>query len=92
MDDDDKDPNAVIRDSYGGNGSRYLQEMANWHDIHFCSACGMPNKKDRLVFQQNVEGKGFNLCGACAVKYQNWRAETPSRKPDVEWFVQLNTH
>ncbi|MBM4402750.1 MAG: hypothetical protein FJ044_05915 [Candidatus Cloacimonetes bacterium] len=64
---DDKDPNEVIRDDYGGDWSRYLAVMVEWHGIKFCSVCGKANKEDPN-FQVGGGAGGEHLCGTCAAK------------------------
>ncbi|OGZ63137.1 MAG: hypothetical protein A2998_01820 [Candidatus Staskawiczbacteria bacterium RIFCSPLOWO2_01_FULL_37_25b] len=67
MSPDDKNPCEVIKENYGGDRSRYLRAMANWHDIIFCDVCGKANKQDTSVFQANIENTDVNLCSDCAV-------------------------
>ncbi|GEM_PF-5845018 len=94
MDYTDRSPDEVIEQDYAADRNHYLQIMAAWHGIHFCNVCGKPNKEDKLVFQENIEGKGVNLCGLCAVEYQaRWRPENSPVEPNVLRFIFLkNLH
>lgn len=87
MQSDDEDPNKVIKESYGGDRSRYLLSMAGWHNIIFCDACGKANKQSLLTFQTDVEGSGIDLCSECVREYQAWHIEHFSLEPNFREFV-----
>jgi hypothetical protein len=66
MDADDRNPNEVIEDTFGGNRDHYLQVMADWHQIRFCFVCGRANKEAPDGFVEDLSGRGNNLCAVCA--------------------------
>lgn len=66
-----------------------MPENENDEIEYSCSVCEL-KKDESSIFNKNVEGSEYDLCGKCGIEYQiKWRPDYSPTEPNVSKFVEF---